>query len=78
MIRLLLPQAVVCPGQYPTPLVSCGSHQQTNHPSVQLIPQIWTNWRTKNTEGLPGLMMFLWALCASLNYWSLGVVPFTD
>ncbi|KAK4042189.1 hypothetical protein C8A01DRAFT_14199, partial [Parachaetomium inaequale] len=29
----------------------------------QLIPQIWTNWRTKKTEGLPGLMMFLWALC---------------
>ncbi|KAK4124948.1 hypothetical protein N657DRAFT_570809, partial [Parathielavia appendiculata] len=29
----------------------------------QLIPQIWTNWRTKKTEGLPALMMFLWALC---------------
>ncbi|KAH6855117.1 hypothetical protein B0I37DRAFT_423223 [Chaetomium sp. MPI-CAGE-AT-0009] len=28
-----------------------------------LIPQIWTNWRTKKTDGLPGLMMFLWALC---------------
>ncbi|KUJ09837.1 PQ-loop-domain-containing protein [Mollisia scopiformis] len=31
---------------------------------VQLIPQIWTNYRTKNTEGLPGIMMFLWAICA--------------
>ncbi|KAK4117444.1 hypothetical protein N656DRAFT_804157 [Canariomyces notabilis] len=29
---------------------------------VQLIPQIWTNWRTKKTDGLPGNMMFLWAL----------------
>ncbi|KAI1174806.1 PQ loop repeat-domain-containing protein [Nemania sp. FL0916] len=31
--------------------------------SVQLIPQAWTNWRTKNTEGLPSSMMFLWAIC---------------
>ncbi|KAH6657136.1 PQ loop repeat-domain-containing protein [Truncatella angustata] len=31
---------------------------------VQLVPQIWTNWRTKRTEGLPGAMMYLWALCA--------------
>ncbi|KAI2604030.1 PQ loop repeat-domain-containing protein [Hypoxylon fragiforme] len=30
---------------------------------VQTIPQIWTNWRTKSTEGLPGSMMYLWALC---------------
>ncbi|KAK3943192.1 PQ loop repeat-domain-containing protein [Diplogelasinospora grovesii] len=30
---------------------------------VQLVPQIWTNWRTKKTDGLPGIMMFLWALC---------------
>ncbi|KAK4229967.1 hypothetical protein QBC38DRAFT_358285, partial [Podospora fimiseda] len=29
----------------------------------QLIPQIWTNWRTKKTEGLPGIMMFLWSIC---------------
>ncbi|KAK3298335.1 PQ loop repeat-domain-containing protein [Chaetomium fimeti] len=39
----------------------------SHHPSrlwcIQLIPQIWTNWRTKKTDGLPGLMMFLWALC---------------
>ena len=34
---------------------------------VQLIPQIWTNWRTKKTDGLPGAMMFLWALCKSLT-----------
>ncbi|KAI1363898.1 PQ loop repeat-domain-containing protein [Xylaria arbuscula] len=32
--------------------------------SIQLIPQVWTNWRTKSTEGLPASMMFLWALCA--------------
>lgn len=31
----------------------------------QLIPQIWHNWRNKSTEGLPGLMMFLFALCES-------------
>lgn len=30
---------------------------------VQLVPQIWTNWRTKKTDGLPSVMMFLWALC---------------
>ncbi|KAL7271758.1 hypothetical protein RUND412_005462 [Rhizina undulata] len=29
---------------------------------VQLVPQIWRNWRTKDTEGLPALMMFIWAL----------------
>ncbi|KAJ2894020.1 hypothetical protein MKZ38_008022 [Zalerion maritima] len=29
---------------------------------VQLVPQIWRNWRTKTTEGLPGVMMFLWAV----------------
>ncbi|KAI9929942.1 hypothetical protein AWENTII_003606 [Aspergillus wentii] len=31
---------------------------------VQLIPQIWFNWRRKNTDGFPPLMMFLWASCA--------------
>ncbi|KAI1181845.1 PQ loop repeat-domain-containing protein [Nemania serpens] len=31
--------------------------------SIQLIPQAWTNWRTKETDGLPASMMFLWALC---------------
>lgn len=30
---------------------------------VQLIPQIWTNWRSKATDGMPASMMFLWALC---------------
>jgi uncharacterized protein with PQ loop repeat len=30
---------------------------------VQLVPQIWYNWRQKKTDGLPGTMMFLWALC---------------
>ncbi|KAK3693783.1 hypothetical protein B0T22DRAFT_496439 [Podospora appendiculata] len=35
---------------------------QENIP-IDLVPQIWTNWRTKKTEGLPGIMMFLWALC---------------
>ncbi|KAI1424903.1 PQ loop repeat-domain-containing protein [Xylaria sp. FL1777] len=30
--------------------------------SVQLIPQAWTNWRSKNTEGFPAIMMFLWAI----------------
>ena len=31
---------------------------------IQLVPQVWSNWRTKKTEGLPGAMMFLWAMCA--------------
>lgn len=30
---------------------------------IQLIPQIWYNWRRKNTEGFPAAMMFLWASC---------------
>ncbi|KAI1818318.1 PQ loop repeat-domain-containing protein [Poronia punctata] len=30
--------------------------------SIQLIPQAWTNWRRKDTEGLPGIMMLLWAI----------------
>lgn len=28
---------------------------------VQLIPQIWRNYRTKSTEGLPATMMLLWS-----------------
>ncbi|KAF2843722.1 PQ loop repeat protein [Patellaria atrata CBS 101060] len=28
---------------------------------VQIIPQIWYNWHRKDTEGLPGMMLFLWA-----------------
>ncbi|KAI8623212.1 PQ loop repeat-domain-containing protein [Xylariaceae sp. FL1651] len=31
--------------------------------SIQLIPQIWMNWRRKSTDGLPAIMMFLWATC---------------
>ncbi|OJJ48310.1 hypothetical protein ASPZODRAFT_23961 [Penicilliopsis zonata CBS 506.65] len=31
---------------------------------LQLVPQIWHNWKRKKTDGLPALMMFLWALCA--------------
>ncbi|KAH8164452.1 hypothetical protein CIB48_g3800 [Xylaria polymorpha] len=30
--------------------------------SIQLIPQAWTNWRRKTTEGFPAIMMFLWAI----------------
>ena len=32
--------------------------------SIQLIPQVWTNWKTKSTEGLPGATMLLWAASA--------------
>ncbi|KAF8248139.1 PQ-loop-domain-containing protein [Wilcoxina mikolae CBS 423.85] len=28
---------------------------------IQLVPQIWANFRSKNTEGLPASMMMLWA-----------------
>ncbi|PWW74144.1 PQ-loop-domain-containing protein [Tuber magnatum] len=28
---------------------------------IQLIPQIWCNYRNKSTEGLPGVMMLVWA-----------------
>ncbi|KAI1827109.1 PQ loop repeat-domain-containing protein [Xylaria intraflava] len=31
--------------------------------SLQLVPQAWSNWRRKDTEGLPSIMMFLWAAC---------------
>lgn len=30
---------------------------------VQIIPQIWHNWRRKSTEGLPGSMLILWSIC---------------
>lgn len=30
---------------------------------VQIVPQIWKNWRLKSTDGVPGLMFFLWAVC---------------
>lgn len=29
---------------------------------VQLIPQIWYNWKRKDCTGLPPLMMFLWVV----------------
>ncbi|KAK2750429.1 hypothetical protein FQN57_003909 [Myotisia sp. PD_48] len=29
---------------------------------IQLVPQIWHNWRQKKTDGLPAMMMLLWAL----------------
>lgn len=32
---------------------------------VQLVPQIWYNWKQKKTDGLPGAMMLIWALCES-------------
>lgn len=28
---------------------------------IQLTPQIWQNWRLKETDGMPALMMLLWA-----------------
>ncbi|CAI7670954.1 unnamed protein product [Penicillium viridicatum] len=31
---------------------------------IQLIPQVWYNWRRKNTEGFPAAMVFLWASCS--------------
>ncbi|KAI4265280.1 MAG: hypothetical protein L6R35_007149 [Caloplaca aegaea] len=31
---------------------------------IQLMPQIWYNWKQKKTDGLPGLMMFIWAMSA--------------
>ncbi|PLB53745.1 PQ loop repeat protein [Aspergillus steynii IBT 23096] len=31
---------------------------------IQLIPQIWHNWTRKKTDGLPPLIMLLWACCA--------------
>lgn len=35
---------------------------------IQLIPQIWYNWRRKKTDGFPAAMMFLWASC-KLSIW---------
>lgn len=28
---------------------------------VQLCPQIWRNWRSKSTEGLPAATMYVWS-----------------
>ena len=30
---------------------------------IQLVPQIWHNWKNKKTDGLPPSMMFLWGAC---------------
>lgn len=30
--------------------------------------RIWTNWRRKSTEGLPGSMLILWSICATLQH----------
>lgn len=47
--------------------------------------RIWHNWRHKQTDGLPGTMMFLWALSESIHLirpppkqplTTLGAVPF--
>lgn len=35
---------------------------------VQLVPQIWHNWRHKKTDGLPQSMMLLWAVCMFLSF----------
>jgi len=35
---------------------------------IQLIPQIWYNWRRKKTDGFPAAMMFLWASCV-YSWW---------
>lgn len=31
---------------------------------IQLCPQIWRNWRTRSTEGLPAMSMYLWLVSA--------------
>ena len=30
---------------------------------IQLLRQIWQNWRRKSTDGVPAPMMLLWAAC---------------
>lgn len=66
--RLTIPsssgtQIVVCSSKHP---VAPEKMVLAVMPDVlsQLVPQIWTNWRTKKTDGLPSSMMFLWALCS--------------
>ncbi|GHJ84342.1 hypothetical protein NliqN6_0744 [Naganishia liquefaciens] len=41
--------------------------------SVQIIPQIWKSYRTKETEGLSTLLMFIWA-CAGLFLGTYAIV----
>ncbi|KAF2259406.1 hypothetical protein CC78DRAFT_585976 [Lojkania enalia] len=33
--------------------------------------KIWHNWRRKNTDGLPAVMLMLWATCTTSPYWAL-------
>ncbi len=40
---------------------------------IQLVPQIWYNYKKKKTDGLPALMMFLWALCWYFHAWKMYV-----
>lgn len=41
---------------------------------IQLVPQIWYNWRRKKTEGLPASMMLLWATCTlTIFFHQLGI-----
>src|SRR5437667_12886938 len=45
---------------------------------IQLVPQIWHNWRHKKTDGFPAAMRFLWALCMLSNdspLWFIILVP---
>lgn len=30
--------------------------------TVQIIPQLWKSWRSKSTQGLSAILMFVWAL----------------
>ncbi|OBT65395.1 hypothetical protein VE03_06030 [Pseudogymnoascus sp. 23342-1-I1] len=39
-------------------------HFTNNHMKIMLMPQIWSNWKTKDTDGLPPSMVFLWAIAA--------------
>jgi uncharacterized protein with PQ loop repeat len=41
---------------------------------IQLMPQIYYNWRRKCTDGLPALMMMLWAVCTFASQKTQGTV----
>ncbi|KFY50650.1 hypothetical protein V495_00137 [Pseudogymnoascus sp. VKM F-4514 (FW-929)] len=49
---------------YPHPSKTHFHHFTDNHMKIMLIPQIWSNWKTKDTNGLPPTMVFLWAIAA--------------
>ncbi|KAF2743303.1 hypothetical protein M011DRAFT_480875 [Sporormia fimetaria CBS 119925] len=51
-------QMLVCSG-----VLALNTHHYAAH-YIKIIPQIWHNWRRKSTEGLPGLMLMLWSVCA--------------